>query len=154
MKDSKTVRRPSSPGRISMTELSELSSQSQRILALLVSRSRSAEPTITYAEIAKQIGVHVCNLKHPMDHLSRALASYAASRGLRIPPLQILVVNGKTGLPGPGASAHISPPYVKKGEQYGTANKARQREIANAIFSAISEFPNWDRVEEDLALLL
>ena len=133
---------------------SELASQSQKIFALLVSRSGSAEPTITYAEVAKQIGVHVCNLKHPMDHLSRTLESYAASQRVQIPPIQMLVVNSATGLPGPGASAHILPPYVKKGEQYGTANQARQREIASAIYSAISRFRDWERVEDDLPSLL
>jgi hypothetical protein len=128
----------------------ELAAQSKRILDLLVSRSRSAEPTITYAEVAKKIGIHVCNLKHPMDHLSRTLESYAASQGSRIPPLQILVVNSKTGLPGPGAAAHILPPIVKKGERYDTANLARQREISNAVYAAISRFPNWEQVEQDV----
>ena len=132
----------------------ELAEQSKRILALLVSRSASAGLTITYSEVAKKIGIHVCNLKHPMDHLSRTLQAYAASQGLEIPPLQVLVVNGKTGLPGPGAAAHILPPYAKKGEQYDTANAARQREISNAVYAAISRFPNWEQVEQDVSDLL
>lgn len=132
----------------------ELAVQSKNILALLVSRAGSAEPTITYAEVARKVGIHVCNLKHPMDYLSRTLASYAASQGLQIPPLQIMVVNSKTGLPGPGAAAHILPPYVKKDERYDIANPARQRDISNAVYAAISRFPNWEQVEHDVADLL
>ena len=153
MKDSKRVRSPLAAGQTSMKS-GELAVQSKRILHLLVSRSASAEPTITYAEVAKKIGIHVCNLKHPMDHLSRTLESYAASQGSWIPPLQVLVVNSKTGLPGPGAAAHILPPYVKKGERYDTANLARQRDISNAVYAAISRFPNWEQVEQDVSDLL
>jgi hypothetical protein len=153
MEDSKRVRGPSAAVRKSVKS-GELAEQSKKTLALLVSRSASAEPTITYAEVAQKIGIHVCNLKHPMDHLSRTLEAYAASQGLKIPPLQILVVNGKTGLAGPGAAAHILHPYVKKGERYDTANLARQRDISNAVYAAISRFANWEQVEKDVSDLL
>ena len=115
-------------------EPSALVGQSRKILGLLVSRATSTDPTITYAEVARAIGIHVCNLKHPLDHLSRTLDSYAARTGMQIPPIQLLVVNGKTGLPRPGASAHIHPPYAKTGERYDTEKqRARGRSPAPSI---------------------
>jgi hypothetical protein len=153
MKNSKSVRSTSATGQTAMKS-SGLAAQSKKLLALLVSRTASAEPTITYAEVAKTIGIHVCNLRHPMDHLSRTLEAYAASQGIRIPPLQLLVVNSKSGLPGPGAAAYIRSPYVKKGERYDTAKPARQREISNAVYAAISTFPRWEQVELDVSDLL
>ena len=39
-------------------------------------------------------------------------------------------------------------------EQYSIASPARQRELVCAIHTAISRFPDWEQVAEDVASLL
>ena len=131
-----------------------MQAQSKKLLALLVAQAGDAGTTVSYADVARKIGIHVCNLKHPMDHLSRTLEAYAAKRGAQIPPIQILVVNGKTGRPGPGASVHIRSPYVKEGEQYATASASRQKEIAQAVYAAVLAYGGWGKVVREVEGLL
>lgn len=155
MAESKRQSRPAANRQASKkSKSSDIAAQSQKILALILSRSNATNPAVSYGEVAKALGVHVCHLKHPMDHLSRALESYAADKSVQIPPLQVLIVNGKTGLPGVGASAHIRAPYVKKGEQYSAVAPSRQKAIIAVIYAAIFRFPDWDKVQRDLAKLL
>lgn len=128
-----------------------MESLSGKILDVLLSRVGAAElRTITYAELARAVGVRVCNLRHPMDHLSHTLAEYASRRGDAIPPIQTLIVNGTTGLPGSGASPHIRSPYVRGGETYASAGSARRKEIAQAICVDVSTFRGWKRVRRDI----
>ena len=140
MEDFKKLGSSPITGRTS-TNSGELAEQSERILANLVSRPVSAEPTFTYAEDAKKIGIHVCNLKHPVDHLSRTLVFVCRESGLQIPPLQIQVVNARPVCldlrPLPISNASLC--QERRAIRHGEIGK--QKRISNPISAAISRYP-------------
>jgi hypothetical protein len=64
----------------------------------LVGRTVNGRPPCTYREICDEIGVHWRSAPHFLGIIRR----YCNARGL--PPLQVLVVNAATRLPGQGCS--------------------------------------------------
>ncbi len=73
---------------------------------LLVSRAVNGLPPYTYREICDEIGVHLRAAPYFLGVIRR----YCSANGL--PPLQVLVVNAATRLPGQGCAGapttHIS----------------------------------------------
>lgn len=124
------------------------------VLKMLIGRVREAEPQVSYGDVSELTGVEVCNLRNVLNHLSRTMTEYCDENGLDIPPLQVLIVNGKTKVPGPGASPFIREPFVKAGEQYNDLSLAEQRKVMQSVYKAIAAFKNWKKVEADLGKLL
>lgn len=130
-----------------------LSEQSRSILRILVEEARMPDALVTYGELARRTGIANCALRVPMDHLSETLHDYAESRKVPLPPIQTMIVNSKTGVPGPGASRHIGAPYLK-GSSYDKLPLRDQKALIAKIRSDIARFPEWDRIERELAPLL
>jgi hypothetical protein len=127
--------------------------QARSILRILIAEAGQADRWITYGELARRTGIANCAFRVPMDHLSETLNEYAATRRKRIPPIQVMIVNGKTGVPGPGAARHIGKPYLQ-GTSYDKLGVAEQNSIASRIRSDITAYSGWKTIERDLGLLL
>ncbi|QVL32704.1 hypothetical protein KIH39_01940 [Telmatocola sphagniphila] len=62
----------------------------------------------------------------------------------------MLIVNGKSKVPGPGASPFICEPFVKEGEKYSNLTLAEQRKVMRSGYETIVAFKTWKKVEADL----
>lgn len=132
----------------------QLGREAKMVLKMLIGRVREAEPQVSYADVSELTGVEVCNLRNVLNHLSRTMSEYCDEHELEIPPLQVLIVNGKTKVPGPGASPFIREPFVKADERYSDLPLAEQRRVMQSVYEAIAAFKTWKKVEADLGKLL
>jgi len=130
-----------------------LSEQARNILRILVEEAARPDGLVTYGELARRTGIANCALRVPMDHLSETLNEYAATRRKRIPPIQVMIVNSKIGVPGPGASRHIGQPYVRE-TSYEKLTLAEQRSLISRIRSDIAQYRDWSVIERELSSLL
>ena len=88
-----------------------------------------------------------------MDHLSETLKDYGTTAGKHIPPIQVMIVNSKTGVPGLGASRHIGEPYLN-GVSYQDLTVTEQKGLITQIRSEIARYPGWEKIERELMSLL
>ena len=130
-----------------------LSDQARSILRILVEEAVRPHGLLTYGELARRTGIANCALRVPMNHLSETLNEYAATRRKRIPPIQVMIVNGKTGVPGSGASRHIGEPYLK-GASYEDLTLTEQKTLVSKIRVDIARYPDWQSNELELTSLL
>lgn len=86
-----------------------------------------------------------------MDRLSDALAEYCNETGKHVPPIQVIIVNSKTGVPGPGR--HIGEPYLI-GKEYGEISLEEQMKVVGSIRAAIADFKEWKAIEQELGVRL
>jgi hypothetical protein len=132
-------------------ETSSLSEQARRILRVLLEQARQPDAKVTYGELARRTGIANCALRVPMDHLSDTLEDYGTTAGKHIPPIQVMIVNSKTGVPGPGASRHIKEPYLN-GVSYQDLTIGEQKSLIAEIRGEIARYPGWEKVEQELTV--
>lgn len=113
------------------------------MLPILVRQARSEKP-LTYGALARELGMtHHRPVQRAAGHIAYALAEIGATKGWRRrvpPPLQSLVINKQTGLPGDGVDGFMS-------DQYRRAQTARQRAaVLKGIHAGIYAYPHWDDV--------
>lgn len=141
------------PGPAKSRGATSVRAQAKQILAILRRHAERSDVRLTYADLARQTGIANCALRAPMEHLSKTLRVYATASEKQIPPLQVLVVNSKTGVPGAGAWLHIGEPYVRStGSQALTSEQ--QRSVIARIHEDIGRFQEWEAVERELMQLL
>jgi len=111
---------------------------------------------ITYGELDKEIvrrglGKHQFATRYggPAGIIGNACAKYANTGGIQVPPINLIVVNGKTRVPGKGADY-----YVKR---FGRVwlnrelipehlTRKQRREIIDEAHQEIFDFPAWAEV--------
>lgn len=125
--------------------------QAKDILRLLIEEAPAPHRWITYGELSRRTGIANCALRVPMDRLSATISKYAASTETPVPPIQIMVVNSKTGVPGPGASRHIGEPYLR-GVPYDKLTLAEQKRVVDRIRHDIASYSGWKSIERGLVL--
>lgn len=76
-------------------------------LPLLV-RQAQAHQTIVYEDLAKELGMRPRNLNYVLGSIGQALIELGERLGQEIPPIQCLVVNKRTSLPGEGVEHFIN----------------------------------------------
>lgn len=122
---------------------SKTSDWALRILPILVRQARSQRP-VTYGAVAAEVGMaHHRPVQRAAGHIGYALGELAGTRGWRRrppPPLQALVINRQTGLPGHGVDGFMS-------HQFQQARTKQQRAAAlMTAHASIYAYPFWDEV--------
>jgi hypothetical protein len=116
-------------------------------LPLLVLQAK-AEQTITYAHLAKLVGMpNHRNLNTVLGAIGNSLLELAKQRRGEIPPIQGLVVNKRTKLPGYGIGTFLS---HRNFEDYSVT---QQRKILHEQLGRVYAYPGWDLVLEQLELV-
>ena len=115
-------------------------------LPILV-RQAMARQKIYYGDLAEELGMpNPRNLNYVLGSIGTTLVELAERWPDEVPPIQYLVVNQQTGLPGQGIDAMLT----------GDTNMivdARQKEaIVNAALGKIFAYPKWPAVLEELGL--
>ena len=116
-------------------------------LPLLVRQAHAATP-IFYSSLAREIGIsNPRNLNYILGCIGQTLEHLSKDKKKRIPPIQCIVVNKATGLPGEGIGWFL----VKK-EDFSELTLKRRREIVQAELQHIYAYPYWDELLSELGL--
>lgn len=111
-------------------------------LPILVRQAKAGVP-ITYERLAKELGMsNARNLNYPLGSIGNSLRELSRCWARDIPPIQCLVVNKNTGLPGPGIGAFFD---IQK-ERLEALTKIQQRDLFLAATARVMSFYDWDKV--------
>lgn len=116
-------------------------------LPLLVRQAAAAKP-IFYSALAEELGMpNPRNLNYVLGSIGQAMVRLSKKWKTKVPPIQCLVVNKATGLPGEGIGWFL----ISK-EDFGKLPLRRRREIVQAELQHIYAYPHWDEVLQELRL--
>jgi hypothetical protein len=112
-------------------------------LPLLV-RQAHAGQTVFYSDLGAELGMpNARNLNFVLGAVGQSLVALGAAWGEQIPPLQALVVNRQTGIPGEGFAKDLFDPKVLQGVSSGT-----RKQVVKAMLAAVFAYPKWPQVLE------
>lgn len=115
--------------------------RAKRALPLLV-RQAEAGQTVAYSDLAAELDMpNARNLNYVLGSVGETLEALSKSWPQRIPPIQCLVVNKETGLPGEGVGWFL----VDKAD-YAKLPLARKQAVIKAELSHIFAYPHWLQV--------
>lgn len=108
--------------------------------------------TITYKELALELHTrHGEEIKHrmtvygwPAGRIGHALEMLADEWGESVPPLNTIVVNAQTHLPGHGANSFIKR-FLNRDAQRTLTQKNRD-ELAEEVLASVHDYSGWDAV--------
>ncbi len=123
--------------------------RARKALPLLV-RQAQAQSKIYYSDLAPKLGMtNSRNLNYVLGYIGQALESLSREYGWkRIPPIQCLVVNKKTGLPGEGIW------WFKWEDDFRKWPRGKQRALVEAELQEIFSYPKWLEVLKTLGLYM
>ncbi len=118
------------------------SSRIPLLLPVLLRQARLKTP-ITYGDVATEIGIHHRGVDDVAGYIGRTLELIGDTRGWKKrppPPLQALVVNAITGVPGKGIGGFLSGSWKK-------AKTNQQKKIVmTAVYEELAAYQYWDDV--------
>ncbi len=121
--------------------------RAREALPLLV-RQAQAQSKILYSELALELGMpNPRNLNYVLGYIGQALESLSSGWEEEIPPLQCLVVNKQTGLPGEGIGW-----FVVKKEDFRKLPRKQQRETLQIELQKVFVYQKWLAVLEAFGL--
>lgn len=116
-------------------------------LPLLV-RQAQAGGTIVYSDLAEELGMsNPRNLNYVLGSIGRTMAALSKAWKEDVPPIQCLVINRATGLPGEGIGWFL----VGK-ENFAALPLSRRRAIVQYELQKIFIYKGWEKVLKNLSL--
>ncbi|MDJ0836026.1 MAG: hypothetical protein QNK37_05875 [Acidobacteriota bacterium] len=115
--------------------------QARKVLPILVRQAEAAQ-IIYYGVLAKEIGIpNHRNLNTILVAIGNALSALEKQWQEPVPPLQFLVVNKDTELPGEGVSPFSPDPVV-----FRKANQEKRRRIQDKILEKVYDYPKYSEL--------
>lgn len=116
------------------------------ILPYLVRQAKAGRP-IYYSDLAAETQIpNPRNLNYPLGAIGNALIALGEKMDLEIPPIQCVVINKITKLPGDGIGWFINQ------TEFNNLSKTRKTQIINHLLGNIYIFQHWEKVLEELGL--
>lgn len=116
-------------------------------LPLLVRQAEAGAP-VFYSDLAEELGMpNPRNLNYVLGSIGQSLERLSRVWKSKVPPIQCLVVNKNTGLPGEGIGWFL----VKK-EEFARLPLRQKRAIVEAELQHVFSYPRWKEVLEALEL--
>ena len=120
--------------------------RAREALPILV-RQATATQTIFYSDLAQELGMpNPRNLNFVLGSVGQTLKELSEELNQEIPPINCLVCNKTTGLPGDGVGMFISEKDFKR------LSRQQQKIIVDAQLYKVYSYPNWNKVLEHLNL--
>lgn len=119
------------------------------VLPILVRQARGPA-SITYEDLTREIGeLHHRPLGAPLGLIGRCLENLSEATNQEIPPIQALVINKKTRLPGEGIGW-----FVRKflSVNYDEMSRTNKKAFLNVVHDQVHEYRHWKRVLSQLGL--
>ncbi len=115
-------------------------------LPLLVRQAHAQQP-IYYSDLASELGMrNPRNLNFVLGSIGQTMIDLSESWKDEVPPIQALVINKATGLPGEGVGLWLNE------RSFGALSNKQQRALVDAACLSIYTYPNWERVLAELSL--
>jgi len=122
--------------------------RAREALPLLVRQTQIRRETI-YSDLAHKLGMpNPRNLNYVLGYIGEALQSLSTEWNETIPPIQCLVVNKQTGLPGEGIWWFITPE-----EDFHSLSREGQQTVLRGELQKVFEYPRWPAVLDAFGLL-
>lgn len=116
-------------------------------LPLLVRQACAGVP-IFYSDLAKELGMsNPRNLNYVLGCVGQTLENLSKAWKCKVPPIQCLVVNKGTGLPGEGIGW-----FVSKKENFSKLTLRQKRAVVDTELQRIFSYPKWEAVLNALKL--
>lgn len=116
-------------------------------LPLLVRQAVAAKP-VFYSDLAQELGMaNPRNLNFVLGSIGQTMVWLSKKWGHKVPPIQCLVVNKATGIPGEGIGWFL----ISK-EDFSKLPLRRRREIVQGELQHIYAYPRWHAVLEELGI--
>ncbi len=107
-------------------------------LPLLVRQAHAGSP-IRYGELAAELGMpNPRNLNYVLGSIGQAIKALSKQWGQEVPPIECMVINKNTGLPGEGVGW-----FITDKEDFRKLPKAQQRHLIEAELHKVFAFPRW-----------
>ena len=108
---------------------------------LLVRQAQAGVP-VFYSDLAEELGMsNPRNLNYVLGSIGQSLERLSKAWKTKVPPIQCLVVNKSTGLPGEGIGWFL----VKK-EDFAALPLRKKRAIVEAELQHVFSYPLWEEV--------
>jgi len=116
-------------------------------LPLLVRQAKAGKP-IFYSALAEELGMpNPRNLNYVLGSIGHTMGRLSKQRKEKVPPIQCLVINKATEIPGEGIGWFL----ISK-KDFGKLPLRRRREIVQAELQHVYAYPHWDEVLAQLGL--
>jgi len=121
--------------------------RAREALPVLV-RQAEAREKIFYEDLAEELDMpNPQNLNYPLGSIGKTLQEIGKSWKENIPPIQCLVVNKNTGLPGEGISGFISDE-----NEFKKLSTGKKDALVRGVLAKVFGYNKWDSVLEELGL--
>ena len=121
--------------------------RARQALPLLIRQAQAEEP-ITYENLAHELKMpNPRNLNYVLGSIGNALNNLSKSWGEEVPPLQCLVVNKGSGLPGEGISW-----FIGALADYRKLSRRKRRQVIDTELTKIYGYTKWPRVLKEFGL--
>lgn len=118
--------------------------RARAVLPILVRQAEARQP-VFYEALAQEVGMpNPRNLNYVLGCIGRTLNDLAEEWEDHVPPIEALVVNQQTRLPGPGFDGFLT----EQGETW--SNKAERRALIESHWARIYAYPYWREVLDEL----
>jgi hypothetical protein len=116
-------------------------------LPLLVRQAKASHP-IYYSDLAEELDIpNPRNLNYVLGAIGGALLELGKKWGKDVPPIQSLVIQKNSGLPGEGFNW-----FIKNKVEFEKATSTQKRKIINQMVSDVYLFSKWDDVLKEFGL--
>lgn len=116
-------------------------------LPILVRQAKARNPLL-YSDLAQELAMpNPRNLNFVLGSIGQTLEQLSRQWDLKIPPLQALVINKSSGLPGDGIGW-----FLIKDEHYAALPLSQKKERVKAELRHVFSFARWDEVLNTLGL--
>lgn len=114
----------------------------------ILARQAKARSTLFYSDLAQELGMpNPRNLNYVLGSIGQTLEHLSEQWKTKVPPIQALVVNKNSGLPGEGIGW-----FLVKEEEFATLPFNQKQIIVKAELNHVFTFPQWDKVLKALGL--
>lgn len=116
-------------------------------LPLLVRQAKAGVP-VFYSDLAEELGMpNPRNLNYVLGSIGQSMERLSKAWKTKVPPIQCLVINKSTGLPGEGIGWFLS-----KKKDFATLPRRQKRAIVDAELQHVYLYRRWDEVLKALSL--
>lgn len=116
-------------------------------LPLLVRQAKAEQP-IFYSNLALELGMpNPRNLNYVLGAIGNALIQLGRKWSVKIPPIQCIVINKNTGMPGEGISW-----FVSDKEAFKQSSSRQKKRIMQQMLTEVFQFTRWDEVLAEFGL--
>jgi hypothetical protein len=118
--------------------------RARRAFPILVRQANAGQP-ITYGQLALELNMRPRNLGKVLGCIGNTIREIAADRQESIPPLQSIVINKNTQLPGEGFNSFMDFEAI-----YSRSTIQVKRQLLATLLARVFNFPDWNTILESL----